>query len=379
MKIMLLNTLYSPYQVGGAEKSVQILAESLVKRGHEVRVLSIYEGERRKIDYINGVEVVYLPLKNIYWPSNKNKINFLKKIIWHIIDNYNFLMGGIVLEELKEFGADIMHTNNLAGFSVSVWNKAREINIPILHTTRDYYLFHPNCTLFKNGKDMYEKGFSVKLWSWMKKRTSRNVSAFVGISDFMKNIHRDNNFFHNRESYTIYNPVSSNSINNSHSIGDKVTVGFIGRLSEEKGFDTFCQFAERKNYRFIAAGEFSAGQSGDLLKEMARKAGVELLGFCSLSVFMKEVDVVMLPIKWREPFGRVVVESALNGKIVLTLPNGGVNELINLLPNVYEIGDYIDVEYLCNNKSDIGNVGDLFLPENIAAMYEAIYYKIKHN
>lgn len=379
MKIMLLNTLYSPYQVGGAEKSVQILAESLVKRGHKVRVLSIYEGEKRKVDYINGVEVVYLPLKNIYWPSNKNKINFLKKIIWHLIDNYNFLMGIIVLEELKEFDADIMHTNNLAGFSVSVWNKARKIGVPILHTTRDYYLFHPNCTLFKNGKDMYEKGFSVKLWSWVKKRISRNVSAFVGISEFMTSIHRENGFFPNGENYTIYNPVFPNSTNNTHSIGDKVTVGFIGRLSEEKGFDTFCQFAKNKNYRFIAAGEFSAGQSGDLLKEMANKAGIELLGFCPLSIFMKEVDVVMLPIKWREPFGRVVVESVLNGKIVLTLPNGGVNELISLLPNVYEIEDDMDVEHLCNNKSDIGNMSDLFLPGNIAAMYEAVYFKIKNH
>ncbi|HBV6188764.1 TPA: glycosyltransferase family 4 protein, partial [Klebsiella pneumoniae] len=32
MKITIINTLYYPYRLGGAEVSVQVLAESLVKR-----------------------------------------------------------------------------------------------------------------------------------------------------------------------------------------------------------------------------------------------------------------------------------------------------------------------------------------------------------
>ncbi|HBT3132760.1 TPA: glycosyltransferase family 4 protein, partial [Klebsiella pneumoniae] len=36
MRIMILNSLYYPYRVGGAEISVQLLAEQLVKLENEV-------------------------------------------------------------------------------------------------------------------------------------------------------------------------------------------------------------------------------------------------------------------------------------------------------------------------------------------------------
>jgi len=39
VKIAIINTLYYPNVVGGAERSVQFLAEGLVKKGHEVVVI----------------------------------------------------------------------------------------------------------------------------------------------------------------------------------------------------------------------------------------------------------------------------------------------------------------------------------------------------
>ena len=38
MKILIFNELYTPYSKGGAEKSTQLLAETLVKLGHEIHV-----------------------------------------------------------------------------------------------------------------------------------------------------------------------------------------------------------------------------------------------------------------------------------------------------------------------------------------------------
>jgi hypothetical protein len=39
LKILIFNTLYYPNIVGGAEKSVQLLAEGLIKKGHEVVII----------------------------------------------------------------------------------------------------------------------------------------------------------------------------------------------------------------------------------------------------------------------------------------------------------------------------------------------------
>ncbi|MGR4296412.1 hypothetical protein [Klebsiella pneumoniae] len=120
MKVLIFNSLYYPYRIGGAEKSVQLLAESLVLYGNTVTVATLHEGKGIKEELINGVRIVRFPLKNIYWINEKGKKS-ISKFIWHIIDINNFLMKHIVKRKFEGEEFDIVHTNNLAGFSVSIW------------------------------------------------------------------------------------------------------------------------------------------------------------------------------------------------------------------------------------------------------------------
>lgn len=46
MRIMILNSLYYPYRVGGAEISVQLLAEQLVKLENEVKVITLHDKKK---------------------------------------------------------------------------------------------------------------------------------------------------------------------------------------------------------------------------------------------------------------------------------------------------------------------------------------------
>lgn len=89
----------------------------------------------------------------------------------------------------------------------------------------------------------------------------------------------------------------------------------------------------------FAAGRFNSGSDSLELKTLAENCAVDLLGFVSLDTFLSSVDVVVLPVKWREPFGRVVVESVLAKKIVLTNAVGGITELAKILPNIHIIDD----------------------------------------
>lgn len=122
---------------------------------------------------INGVNVHYLPLKNIYWPFSNDgeKRKKWEKIAWHIIDNYNFKMARLFSEELDSFKPDIVHTNNICGFSVSIWKEIKR-DIKLIHTSRDYYLFHPSSTLYSRNKNINVNALSVKLWSFFKRSAS---------------------------------------------------------------------------------------------------------------------------------------------------------------------------------------------------------------
>ena len=66
MKLAIINTLYAPNNVGGAEKSVQALAEYFVFLGHDVIVICL--GKENANYKLNGVSVSSLKIKNDFWP-----------------------------------------------------------------------------------------------------------------------------------------------------------------------------------------------------------------------------------------------------------------------------------------------------------------------
>ena len=183
MNILLVNTLYYPYKVGGAEISVQLLAESLVEKGHSVTVVSIHEQNERKDAEHNGVKIIYLPYSNIYWGLSLTKKSPLSKILWHLIDLYNIKIAREFEKIILDIKPEIVHTNNLSGISCAVWQKAKKNKSRVIHTSRDYYLIHPNCKLYKNGLEMSVKSIPVAFWSFSKKMLGKNVDAYVGISD----------------------------------------------------------------------------------------------------------------------------------------------------------------------------------------------------
>jgi len=378
MKIMLVNTLYSPFQVGGAETSIQMLCEELVRRGYEVRVVTLSNNTMRKCSTINGVEVIYLPLRNIYWPFTSVKQNVSKRLIWHFIDNYNFLMKHSFRNEVVRFKPDVIHTNNLAGFSVAVWSVAHSLRIGIVHTSRDYYLLDPNTTLSRKGVDISKSSFSSFFWSFTKRIHSKKVECYVGISKFIMHFHLEKKFFKSANSSYIYNPVSP-YIN--HVDEKKVKrVGFIGRITKEKGFDVFCKIViqmRERGYIFnaISAGEYYDTYEALELRELSEVAHVEHLGRVSTKEFLDSVDIVILPFKWREPFGRVVVESALANKKVLINASGGTSELIELIPSVKTIS-LENIEWALRTKSENESEPDiisLFDVKKITDEYITVY------
>lgn len=379
MKIMVVNTLYAPYHVGGAEISVQMLCEELAARGHQVRVITLCEKKERKFDTINGVEVVYLPLKNIYWPFSRKKRNFFQRLLWHVIDNYNVLMKKDFRKEVVDFGPNIIHTNNLSGFSVAVWSVAYSLGVRLIHTSRDYYLLHPNTTMYRKGRDMRVNELSVLLWSFTKRIHSKKVDSYVGISFFIMDFHLKLSFFENAASSYIYNPISYRHQKYSFS-ADKKRIGFIGRLTAEKGYDVFCRLINKLNeegriIQAVAAGSYNHIDDSDELYVLAHSVGITHMGKVSADVFFDNVDIVILPFQWREPFGRVIVESVLANKCVLTSPVGGAKELIKLIPSVKEITPE-NIEWALSIKTelelDAGTI-KLFDIKRITDEYMVIY------
>ncbi|HDS5482521.1 TPA: glycosyltransferase, partial [Serratia liquefaciens] len=152
--------------------------------------------------------------------------------------------------------------------------------------------------------------------------------------------------------------------------------GFIGRLTKDKGFDIYCELVDRlnkkyPNAKFYAAGRFSSSESESELKVLANEKKINLLGFIPTNEFLAQVDVVILPIKWREPFGRVVLESVMANKIVITNAVGGISELREKFSTIYFMDELDEIDFFSKRNDEIE--GAMFNYSEIADRYITIY------
>lgn len=375
MNIIIINSLYTPYHFGGAEVSVQLLAEGLAEAGNKVKIITLNDSCEILRRQVNGVDVVSIPLMNLYWPFSNLSQGKIKKIMWHLKDLNNKKMIALVKSELINFEPDVIHTNNLAGFSIGVWGVIKKLGYPLVHTTRDYYLFHPNSTLFKSGINISPDNFFVKVYSSYKKKMSCHIDIMVGISSYISNFHQQNGFARNASHQYIYNPVDI--INTIKKMNNIIKVGFLGRLTSDKGFDTFIEYAKKYNndMDFIAAGKTSSTQESKALLDDAHKAGIEIKGFVPVEEFLSDIDVLLLPTKWNEPFGRVVAEAALAKVPVFTNLTGGVNEIAGLFPWVTTLDNFDKktINEMVVLSKTLENNSNPFEKKNMASRYYNVY------
>ncbi|MEI9925796.1 MAG: glycosyltransferase [Bradyrhizobium sp.] len=104
--------------------SVSLLAESLAAKGHHVATVCLNKEPHLAVDEINGVRVYRVPLDNIYWPFGQpEKPALLDRLKWHLGDTWNRKAARRFGRILDIENPDVVHTNNLTGFSVSLWSK----------------------------------------------------------------------------------------------------------------------------------------------------------------------------------------------------------------------------------------------------------------
>lgn len=351
MKILIFNTLYYPNQLGGAEKSVQLLAEGFLKKGKEPVV--VCTANRDYIDYVNGVKVYYVKTNNLYWTYNAKEEKKFKKPLWHLIDAYNPFSKKIndILDSEKP---DIVHTNNLAGFSVSVWKLAKDRNIKIIHTLRDYYLLCPKSTMFneKLNANCEKQCLACKLYSIPKKEMSRYVDVVVGISKFILKKHLEYDYFKNAKKEVIYNSVEvpKNFIKKEKSTKETI-LGYVGSLSPSKGVEFLLENFNNINLPNVKLYIYGKGTTKAYEAQLKKKYTSDKIifqGFQKPEEIYTKIDILIVPSLWNEPFGRIVPEANSYGIPVLVSNNGGLPELVEDSKYVFDPNKRDDFEEKLN-------------------------------
>jgi glycosyltransferase involved in cell wall biosynthesis len=330
MKLAMINSFYAPDEVGGAERSVRFLAESLVRAGHEVMV--VCAGRTRTSEQIEGVRIERLPPRNLYHPLDAGRQARTAKLAWHALDSYNPLSTRPVREVLAAFAPDVVHTNTLSGMSVAVWSVARALGVPIVHTLRDYYLLCPNTAMFKGDRQCETRCLSCRALSRPRVAATTAVSAVIGNSRFILDRHLREGMFRNASSGVIYNAYQPERVSLAQRDPGVFTLGFIGRIAPTKGveflIEAFKAAADRRpGMRLLIAGDGEPAYV-EKLRQLAGSSAVHFLGRVRPEDLYSQIDWCVVPSLWNEPLARVIFEAFAHGVPVVASATGGSPELV---------------------------------------------------
>lgn len=336
--LAIINSLYFPIQVGGAEQSVRILAESLACKGFRIIVITLHPGTNVVRDVVNGVEVYRLPYPKWLWPYGRAPGSLLTYVIRNLKDLYSFFYRRMVFDILMEECPSVIHTNNLAGFSPSVWRAAvdyrravRRDDIRVVHTIRDYYMLCPS-------GDMPETTFERLVSPFVKvirSRQSQIIDRVVGISDYVLRAHLDRGLLGGVASEVIPNAIDVNgSVScESHRPGcgktQRFAFGYFSRVEKKKGIEEYLQLARSPG---LADCLFYVAGTGDekYIKSLGMEDidNVRYVGASEPGSFFAKIDCLLFLPSWPEPFGRVIIEAYSFGVPVVSRDIGGVSEIV---------------------------------------------------
>ena len=305
--VLQLSTMVPPARFGGAELVVGVFGEQLEQAGLRVH----NQGLRA-----SGVDGPGLPIQNLYWPFDGRQRAAAPRLAWHAIDalasNSRAQVEGLV----DDVAPDVIITHNLRGWGLAPWTVAARRGIPLIHVIHDYGLLCNASTLWHNGSDCgvacrVRAAAAIRRWPG---------GVLVGVSDAVLAEHRRRGFGTEDPSAVVH-PVTAAQQPEPGArtrTGAATTFGYLGRLTEEKGVGLLLDAIG--DNQLVVAGD------GEGAWKARAPEQVQWRGWMEPGPFLDEIDVLVVPSAWREPFGLVVVEAARAGVPVLLADQPGLVE-----------------------------------------------------
>ena len=369
MKICFISNLYPPSIIGGAEISVKRAADGLVKRGHEVFVITTTTDGKTSIEEVGGVKVYRINPLNLYAMYNHQNQPELLKPIWHTIDLWNPHSYLVVKKILKNEMPDIVHVNNFKGLSLSVFSAAKRLNLPLIFTAHDYSLICPRANLLNgSGEICTVPSRLCKVYVKIQKYLVDNKPDLVTApSQFVIGKLKESGLFEGVK--TIKLPLgielSDRKVKKSY---NTIDILYVGGLSRHKGVHLLINAFKKSESKNINLHIIGKGKDEDEFKKIAGSdTRIIFHGFVpdeKLMELYQKANLTVVPSIWYDNSPMVIYESLINGTPVIGSRIGGIPELIEdgyngFLFETGNVGELRDkLEYLIENPSELKRFGE---------------------
>ncbi len=259
-----------------------------------------------------------------------------------ILDGVNLLRIGvraperqfleILVNALDYFRPDVIHTVFPRELPLGrLASLAEERRIPIVHTLLAFQLLCAHGSLMRGNKPCRTQCPDCRDATGVQRYFAGRVSAVVGISRYMLDLHRRWGLFHDtpirRVIHDAYDPP--HAVEPSPTTGRPLRLGYLGRIDPLKGIDlllgTLTTELVGRDWTLVLGGRGDAAYEA-ALKTRHADPRVRFMGFVTPSDLLSQIDVLIVPSLWEEPFPRVTFEAYAHGVPVIGSTRGGIPE-----------------------------------------------------
>jgi glycosyltransferase involved in cell wall biosynthesis len=154
----------------------------------------------------------------------------------------------------------------------------------------------------------------------------------MGETEFIVNAHKQLGYFTNADTINLLGALDGvpGATPRKREQGSPLRVGFLGELSELKAPDLIAKASHLVGDRNITyhLGGKSIGEYADTIPEMFKPGTAEFYGWTKPDEFFPKVDVLILPSRGSEVFGRVITEAYSYGMPAIGSSKGGIPESV---------------------------------------------------
>lgn len=349
-KLVFASCCYQPYMRGGGEVANQRLVQALKLAGYDITVISI--GDKDCRDIVDGISVIRLRSANVHWLYRSKDSPKPIKALWHVLDAMNWMIAHRIGELLDELQPDCLITSTVEDISTFTWREAKRRGIRTIDMLHSYYLLCYSGAMFRNGKNCNGQCAGCSILCYPKKLNSAYVDDVIGVSEYVLNKHIASGLFTQSRKHVIPNigfdhadaaaiergaaaiERGAAAIERKGPASKRLRIGFLGRLHPTKGIHHIIEAIVRstlaERFHLIIAGEGDAAYKQELQQLSVRQnVSLQFLGHVPPPQLFSQIDYLIVPSVWQEPFGLVLTEAARAGIPVIAARAGGMPEIVS--------------------------------------------------
>ncbi len=369
---------------GGAEILTQVIAESLVLRGHRVIIYTAGSGRRH---VVRGVSIRETPL-----------LSFPLRLRTTLLPLYSLLLGPLFSRNREFRTADIIHA--IDSDSIILMSAWRSLRSKFVVTIQDYELVWPTTDYFsvdvgKHTSRNVFRAVAMHLRSVIRSSALSRVQYAVCVSKFVA---RHVQAVHPNVRWTVIGNCVSPEWKHIRRAGARdIDLLYVGKLMPYKGVDVLLRAVRLMRFKSIKAVVVGAGLHHRYAALAARLGISDRVIFAGplaysriLSYYLRSKIVISASI-WPEPCGRSIIEAMWTGCAVVATRVGGTPESLvdGKHGHLVRPGSPRAIARACDallsddrKRDAFGRQAALFAqhrysPERIAFEYERFYSLIK--